>query len=427
MQHGLLRMCYNLPCTALAVVAVQKNNTNRKETAMEYYTIIGVDTGDKSSSICILEKQKTGQRRILLETSCATTAEGFTETFRKFDRAWPVVFETGTHCRWMDRLFRGLGFKTFVANAGKLPTISRSNTKNDRNDAAELAKLGLADPEMLHPVSLRDEESQQMLRLHKARQLLIKQRTQTMNEIRGFGKSIGFRIDRCSAEKFHDLDKSGWPAMLEEASWPLIDVLEVISRKIAAYEKAIEDLAKAERFGAMVERCKEVYGVGPICATVFVAAIGCDTDKFEHARDVGPYLGLVPRQDQSGDTDRQLHMTKAGSKLVRNVLVECANVVTKETARDTDIKLKGLRIARSGGNIAKKKAKGAVARSLAVTMMALLKHPEREYVPLSPQGEEGFRRYRAEMEYLAHLNDKKMRKDAQKSGTGQNGKKDKAA
>ena len=54
-----------------------------------------------------------------------------------------------------------------------------------------------------------------------------------------------------------------------------------------------------------------------------------------------------------------------------------------------------------GGKIARKKAKVAVARGLAVTMLALLQHPEREYVPLSEEGKKGFERYRAEMEYQA--------------------------
>ena len=72
----------------------------------------------------------------------------------------------------------------------------------------------------------------------------------------------------------------------------------------------------------------------------------------------------------------------------------------QSNAKETDIKLKGLRIAMNGGGIAKKKARTAVARSLAVTMLALLKNPEAKYVPLSEEGKRGFERYHAEMEYL---------------------------
>ena len=135
-------------------------------------------------------------------------------------------------------------------------------------------------------------------------------------------------------------------------------------------------------------------------STAFIAIIGGDPTRFERSRDIGAYLGLIPKQDQSGDKDKQLHITHAGSGLIRTVLVECAGVALQSNAKETDIKLKGLRIAMNGGGIAKKKARTAVARSLAVTMLALLKNPDAEYVPLSEEGKRRFERYHAEMEYL---------------------------
>ena len=368
---------------------------------MEYCTTIGADVSDRTTKICVMTKAEGGERRIVVETTCATTKAGFEEALSKFDRSWPVVFETGTHCRWMDRLFKEMGFKTIVGNPGKIPSITKSNTKNDRNDARELARLAIADPAMLHPVFLRDEVYQQMLRFHHARNMLISQRTQTINQIRGFAKSMGHRIECSSTEKFHELSKADWPRELEECAWPLMGVLKTVNLKIKAYDRLIERLAERPEFKPMVERVREVYGVGVIGSTVFVAAIGGRPDRFDHARDVSAYLGMIPKQDQSGDDDKQLHITHAGADIVRATLVECAGVVMMSNAKDTDLKLKGLRIAMHGGGIAKKKAKVAVARALAVTMLALLKDPEREYVPLSEEGRKGFERYRAEMEYLA--------------------------
>ena len=177
---------------------------------MEYSTTIGVDVSDRTSKICVMAKLPGGERRVIVETTCATTKEGFNEAFAKFDRDWPVVFETGTHCRWMDRCFRKLGYKTIIANPCKVPSITRSNTKNDRNDARELARLAIADPAMLHPVFLKDEVYQQMLRYHAARNVLVSQRTQIINQIRGFAKSMGERIEDCSTERFHELNRSAW-------------------------------------------------------------------------------------------------------------------------------------------------------------------------------------------------------------------------
>ncbi len=367
---------------------------------MEYCTTIGADVSDRTTKICVMTKAEGGERRIVVETTCATTEAGFEEAFSKFDRSWPVVFETGTHCRWMDRLFRKMGFRTIIGNPGKIPSITKSNTKNDRNDARELARLALADPAMLHPVFLRGETFQQMLRFHHARNMLISQRTQTINQIRGFAKSMGHRIERTSTERFHELGKAEWPEELEECAWPLMGSLKTINLKIKAYDKLIARLAERPEFKPMVERVRAVYGVGIIGSTVFVAAIGGRPDRFGHTRDVGAYLGMIPKQDQSGDGDKQLHITHAGSDIVRTALVECAGVAMMSNAKDTDLKLKGLRIAMRGGKIARKKAKVAVARGLAVTMLAMLQHPEREYVPLSEEGKKGFERYRAELEYL---------------------------
>ena len=367
---------------------------------MEYCTTIGADVSDRTTKICVMTKAEGGERHIVVETTCATTKAGFEEALSKFDRSWPVVFETGTHCRWMDRLFKEMGFKTIVGNPGKIPSITKSNTKNDRNDARELARLAIADPAMLHPVFLRDEVYQQMLRFHHARNMLISQRTQTINQIRGFAKSMGHRIECSSTERFHEQGKADWPRELEECAWPLMGVLKTINLKIKAYDKLIERLAERPEFKPMVERVRVVYGVGIVGSTVFVAAIGGRPDRFDHTRDIGAYLGMIPKQDQSGDDDKQLHITHAGADIVRATLVECAGVVMMSNAKDTDLKLKGLRIAMHGGGIAKKKAKVAVARALAVTMLALLKDPEREYVPLSEEGRKGFERYRAEMEYL---------------------------
>jgi len=308
----------------------------------------------------------------------------------------------------MKQLIEALGFKVVVANPAEVKLITESNAKNDRSDARKLARLALADVELLKPVKLRDEKHQLMLRYHESRLLLMEMRTSAIAQARCFAKSMGFRLPECSPERFHKLDESSWPGEFERTVWPMMDLIETVNLKIAAYDGMIASLAEEPEFKAQVERAREVYGVGVVASTVVIAAIGGDVRRFEHARDVGPYFGMTPKTFQSGESDPQLGMTKAGSELVRKVLVECANVVMQEKAKDTDLKLKGLRIASRGGRIAKKKAKVAVARGLAVLVVALLKDPKREYVPLSKEGEEGFRRYRAEQEYLA------MRKPAKK-------------
>ena len=115
-----------------------------------------------------------------------------------------------------------------------------------------------------------------------------------------------------------------------------------------------------------------ITGVGPVTTAAFLAAVG-DVSTFGSARDAGPYFGLVPRQDQSGETDKQLRISKEGNEIVRRLLVTAANYIMGPFGKDSDLRRHGMRIAERGGKNARKRAKVAVARKLAVVMLAVLK------------------------------------------------------
>ncbi len=112
-----------------------------------------------------------------------------------------------------------------------------------------------------------------------------------------------------------------------------------------------------------------------------MAAVG-DASAFGSARDAGPYFGLVPRQDQSGKTDKQLRISKDGNGIVRRLLVTAVNHIMGPFGKDSDLRRHGMRIAARGGKNARKRARVAVARKLAVTMLAILKNRS-AYRPLA--------------------------------------------
>ena len=84
---------------------------------------------------------------------------------------------------------------------------------------------------------------------------------------------------------------------------------------------------------------------------------------------MGAYLGLVPRKKESGKSSPQLHITKAGDNGMRRLLVIAANYILGSFGPDCDLRRFGMRIAGSGNKIAKKRARIAVARKLAVLML----------------------------------------------------------
>ena len=100
----------------------------------EYYTTIGMDVSDRTTKVCVMAKER-GRRRILEETTIPTTKDGLRAYLSVKGADWPVVFETGAHCRWMKRVVESLGMKAIVANPSRLRMVTESNTKNDRNDA----------------------------------------------------------------------------------------------------------------------------------------------------------------------------------------------------------------------------------------------------------------------------------------------------
>ena len=107
-----------------------------------------------------------------------------------------------------------------------------------------------------------------------------------------------------------------------------------------------------------------------------------DPGRFSRSRDVGAYIGVVPRQDQSGKIDRQLRITKCGDRMLRRLLVQSAHYVLGPHGPDTDVRRWGLALAERGGKNAKKRATVAVARKIAVLLHALWTK-DRTYEPLT--------------------------------------------
>ena len=152
---------------------------------------------------------------------------------------------------------------------------------------------------------------------------------------------------------------------------PMLRHLKELAATIKRYDAMLEKYAQAH-FKEEVELLRTIPSVGPITSCAFVAHIS-DPRRFGSARDAGAYFGLTPGQDQSGDRDAPKRITKTGSTLMRHLLVTAANYILRESSPDTALKRHGERICERGGKVARRKAKTAVARKLAVTMLAMLK------------------------------------------------------
>lgn len=178
-------------------------------------------------------------------------------------------------------------------------------------------------------------------------------------------KAQGARLPRCSAHAFAKQAVSHVPDELKAALGPLLDVISTLSEQIRAYDRAVEQLAQ-ERY-TQTALLRQVDGVGALTAVAFVLTLG-DAKRFRRSRDVGPYLGLVPRQYDSGTQQSQLAISKAGNPYIRRLLVQSAHYVLGPFAEDSTLRRYGERLAQRGGKNAKKRAVVAVSRKLAVLL-----------------------------------------------------------
>jgi len=344
---------------------------------MKKVTVIGLDMGDKNHKAIGLSED--GEIVDRMEVACTPDD---VRTYLSQHPGAMLAIETGTHCRWVSRMGVELGHKVLVGNARKLRMIWGSTRKNDWKDAEMLARIARTDPKLLAPVRLRSDSDQELLRMLKARDFLVAHRSGIVTMIRGFCKSDGCRLEKCATEAFARQEFEV-PVTVRATTKPLFAMLRDLTKKIALYDKMIA-VAVREKHPAEARLLNTIDGVGPITAAAFLATIG-DPATFGHARDAGAYFGLVPKQDQSGQTDKQMRISKQGNELVRKLLVTGANYIMGPFCKDSDLRRHGLRIAERGGKNAKKRAKVAVARKLAVLMLAMLK-TQTEYRPLSNVG-----------------------------------------
>ncbi|BCO08266.1 hypothetical protein GF1_06420 [Desulfolithobacter dissulfuricans] len=110
-----------------------------------------------------------------------------------------------------------------------------------------------------------------------------------------------------------------------------------------------------------------IKGVGALTALAFILVLE-DPSRFDKSSQVGSFLGLTPRRDQSGETDKQLRITKAGNPYLRRLLVGAAQYILGPFGEDCNLRRFGQRISDRGGKNGKRRAVVAVARKLAVLL-----------------------------------------------------------
>ncbi len=176
-------------------------------------------------------------------------------------------------------------------------------------------------------VAVRSVENQADLMRHRARELLAGARTRMLNALRGDLAEIGvvaaqgaqhaYALKRLVADGFDDNGEVVVPDCVRRALAPLIHQIDVIDEEIAAIDKEIEALVKADE---TARRLMTIPGVGPLTAQAIVATVR-ETSAFANGREFAAFLGLTPRQSSSGGKERLGRITKMGDRYLRKLRV----------------------------------------------------------------------------------------------------------
>jgi transposase len=332
---------------------------------MKEVITVGMDMGDKKHRVCVLN----GEGKVLSMDTVANTGAAIRKYFGGM-KPCRIAIEAGTHSGWVSRILEELGYEVLVGNPRKLRMIWNSDEKTDDRDAEMLARIARFDPHLLYPIHHRGSKAQTDLAVIKARDMLVKARSILISHARGTVKSAGQRISACSAEAFHCRLLEEMPAELVPALEPIMKSIEDLTCRIRHYDKSIARLSATAY--PETNGLRAISGVGPVTSLAFILTIE-ESSRFDKSRAVGPFLGLTPRRDQSGQTDKQLPITKAGDSYLRRLLVGSAQYILGPFGPDCDLKQFGLKLAARGGRNAKRRAVVAVARKLAVLMHALWK------------------------------------------------------
>lgn len=338
--------------------------------------ILALDLG-KFNTMCCFFDTKTRKAEFLT----ADTDRHYFSTIFKKHKIDLVVMEACGPSGWINDLAISHGLKTLVCStnedAWKWSNVKR---KTDKDDALKLARMAAMNE--LKAVHMPTEAHREFRSLVKYRKTLDHRINKMKNTIRAWFVNHGISIDkgekawhtgRAHINSFRKpLDQCGpnelWKAELDIE----LTQLDTLSAQLDLVVKKLEAIGKDD---PRIQRVRTIPGVGPRTAEILVACID-DPHRFNNGRQVSAYFGLVPRQYQSGETDRNGRITKRGNPLARTILVECAwaSVRYNPWAKAVYERICGKQKTR------KKKAAVALARKIAVLAWAMLRD-EKDWDP----------------------------------------------
>ena len=241
--------------------------------------------------------------------------------YSRFDGEVIVGIEASGYSEWFETMLQELGHGVWVGDATEIRRRARSRQKTDRRDAQLILDLLLKGefPRINKP----SRESLEVLRRLRYRHRLVQLRTAMRNSLQALALGSGVVLKaklrtRKGRQKLGELPLS--PALSRQrADWS--ELIEQVEGRIAGVERELAELAAGDE---RVRRLRTHPGIGLLTALALVHTL-CPVSRFANGRKVTAYVGLEPREDSSRERRRMGHISKAGSRVLRFLLVEAGN------------------------------------------------------------------------------------------------------
>lgn len=345
---------------------------------------VGLDVGVDTMTICVLSALGEAVR----EDTIASTAKALDEVLRTYRRSniANIGLEAGSTSIILTRALRKMKYSVSVFECRQVSAfLGIKRNKTDKNDARCIAEVARSGPGALSEVYVKSAECQHIRSMLVMRERFVRMRVAGELAIGSLFRLNGGKLKRrYSGDGLRRTARAEIVRLRREQKIDLsaeIDPMLAICGQIRDHVEAIDKkLAALAKESDLCRKFMAIPGVGPITALSFFSAIE-DPFRFKRTADVGAYFGLVPRVRQSGSTVARLRISKMGNTLTRHHLNNAAAVHLRSNSADSSIKLWGERVRERRGGM---RARTAVARKLAVVMLALWKKNERFDPKLSP-------------------------------------------
>ena len=282
--------------------------------------IIGCDFHPRFQQIACVDTE-TGE---CVERRLQHTAEA--ERFYRClaGRRVRVGVEATGNFRWFRRLLGELGQELVLGDAATIRASNPRNQRTDKRDARHILRLLMEErfPSVWQPGA----ENERLRQLLSHRSSLVRMRTRIENQLDSLGKNEGLvgsrRWTGRRRREVEALKLEGWYA---ERRRDLLGLLDGLEERIGPLEQAVRAAAEADPQARLLMTHP---GVGPVVSLAYVLTIG-DWQRFPRGKQVASYLGLIPREESSGDKRRLGHISKQGNPLLRWLLVQAATVAQR--------------------------------------------------------------------------------------------------